>query len=376
MGNIFHKLAKKILNGAATKAEQRFMDVYYHAFDNVKGREDVLTAEEQTALRDHIDKGIQSHIQRKRTIRLRKWIPYAAAAAILVVMGSMWVLFSDDKQEVRSESILAAEEILPGGHRATLTLANGRTIDLSEAQTGIIVAEENITYSDGDTLLVAPSETLVLTTPKGGTYQITLADGTKVWLNAATTLRYPSRFDEAERLVEVSGEAYFAVAKDKSRPFKVKSSGQVIEVLGTAFNISAYPEENEIKTTLVEGAVQLVNLASNSVDRLRPGEQAVVSGSTTNISNVSIDPFTAWKDGFFYFDNVQPQKAIEQVARWYDLEVVYDGKPSESSVFGMIERSKPLDAVLKSFAKSGLDFEVRQRSSDKRLIVRRKINNK
>lgn len=372
MGNILHKLAKKILRGSATEAERHFMDDYFDAFDQVKGREDALTTEEQNTLRNHIDQGIQTHIQGRKITRFQKWLPYAAAAVILAVLGGTWVFLSGDRQKLVIDPILAAEEVLPGGHRATLTLANGQRIDLSETQTGIIIAEENITYNDGDTLLVEPSKMLVLTTPKGGTYQVTLSDGTKVWLNAASTLTYPSRFDEAERVVEVSGEAYFAVAKDKSKPFKVNSSGQAIEVLGTEFNISAYPEENEIKTTLVEGAVQLVNLASNAVNKLRPGEQAVVSGATVNISKVSVEPYTAWKEGFFYFNNVQPRKAIEQVARWYDLEVVYEGNMPVTSVFGMIERTKRLDAVLKSLGKNGLDFEIRQRGSKKQLLVREK----
>jgi len=370
MGNILRKLAKKILHGSATEAEQHFMDTYYDAFDDVNGREDVLTPEEQTALRNHIDQGIQVHLQHKNTIRFPKWLPYAAAAAILAVLGGTWIFFLGDSRPLRTDFKLAVEEILPGGNRATLTLGNGRMIDLSEAKTGIIILEENITYNDGDTLLLEPSETLMLTTPKGGTYQITLSDGTKVWLNAASTLTYPSRFTKAARVVEVSGEAYFAVAKDKSRPFTVNSSGQTIEVLGTEFNISAYPANNETKTTLVKGEVKISNLRSQTSKRLKPGEQAVVSGPTMNIANVSVAPYTAWKDGFFYFDNVPPREAIEQVARWYNLEVVYEGTMPETFVFGIVDRAKPLSAVLNSLAKSGLDFETRQDGSKKQLIVR------
>src|SRR5690606_31750461 len=138
--------------GSATEAEQHFMDTYYDVFDHVKGREDVLTTEEQTALRDHIDHGIQTHIQHKNIVRLRQWHPYAAAVAILLVLAGSWIFFLDDRQ-THTDHTLAAEEILPGGQRATLTLANGRTVDLNETQTGIIVSEESITYHGGDTVL-------------------------------------------------------------------------------------------------------------------------------------------------------------------------------------------------------------------------------
>lgn len=388
MGNILHKLAKKILRGSATKAEQHFMDAYFDAFDHVKGREDALTPEEQSTLRNHIEQGIQERLQGRNINRFRVWLPYAAAV-VLAVLGGIWFFFSGDQQELRTDPILAAEEVLPGGHRATLTLADGRVIDLSETQTGITVGDV-ITYLDGSYVVEKrkknqgqnnltgtgkgnlTTDYYVLTTPRGGTYQITLPDGTEVWLNAASKLKYPSRFDESERVVEVSGEAYFAVAEDKSKPFKVNSHGQTVEILGTEFNISAYPAEDETKTTLVEGAIRLINHASNAVNRLRPGEQAVVSGAMLNISKVNVEPYTVWKEGYFYFDNVPPEVAIEQVARWYDLEVVYEGNMPGTSVFGMVERTKRLDAVLKSLGKSGLDFEIRQRGSKTQLIVRGK----
>src|SRR5690606_28335622 len=147
MGNILHKLAKKILRGSATKAEQHFMGAYFDAFDHVKGREDALTPEEQNTLRNHIDQGIQERIQGRNINRFRVWLPYAAAAVVLAVLGGTWVFLAGDRQKPVTDPILAAEEVLPGGHRATLTLADGRVIDLSETQTGIIIAEENITYN-------------------------------------------------------------------------------------------------------------------------------------------------------------------------------------------------------------------------------------
>jgi len=396
MGNIFHKLAEKMLRGSATEAERRFMDAYYDAFDNVQDREDVLTVEEQSALGNRINKGIRARIGRKKTVRFRKRLPYTAAAAILAVVGGTWLLFSGDRQEALTDRILVAEEVLPGGNRARLTLANGQTVDLSEQHTGIVVGEE-LNYTDGSAVfgeqatmetsepVDGRSQIQTLTTPKGGTYQIKLSDGTKVWLNAASTLRYPNRFSDDERVVELEGEAYFNVRREtpdirhqtpapalsatSGVPFKVITNGQTVEVLGTEFNISAYPGEDETKTTLVEGSVRVSNLLSQASNLLRPGEQAVVSGSTMEISQVNVAPYTAWKDGFFYFDNVLPREAIAQIARWYDLDVLYEGTVPATFVFGMVDRTKPLSAVLNAFAKSGLSFEVKQEGSKKQLIV-------
>ncbi|GGC40231.1 hypothetical protein GCM10011386_35360 [Parapedobacter defluvii] len=324
--------------------------------------------------------------QEHRPRFLRLQVRYAAAIAILALMFGTWFFLIRTEQP--QERAIAAEAILPGGNRATLTLADGRTVELSKSQNGIIVGDE-VTYYDGSPI-IKTNKTLALQrdvlnsirTPKGGTYQLTLPDGSNVWLNAASTLRYPSNFSGDERVVEISGEAYFSIVKDEQKPFKVISKGQEIKVLGTEFNLSSYPEE-EIKTTLVSGKVRVTPSGVSAVEMqgsgsrksdgsvvLSPGQQSVTRENISEVRDVETEPYTAWKDGFFYFDNMTPRAAIELIARWYDLEVVYEGIiPNQAIIFGVVDRKKPLSSVLKSLGKSGLAFEVRGADSVRRLFV-------
>lgn len=306
-----------------------------------------------------------------RTIRMRRLLRYAA---VLISALAIAFFFWQQEQEA-NEQPLAASEILPGGNKATLTLADGTVVDLSADQTGIVIGSDNITYADGSDIVgeggeqLADIKELVLTTPKGGTYQVTLPDGSRVWLNAVSTLKYPNRFHGDKRVVKLEGEGYFDVAEDRQRPFSVLSKGQEVAVLGTQFNISAYPDETASKTTLVTGSVQIVNLATNVAHRLNPGEQSTVHGLSTSVDKVDTDLFTAWKDGFFYFDRLPTPAAIAQLARWYDLDVVYQGKLANVNMFAYIARDKPLDAVLKSLAKSGLQFKLDRSDNRPQLIV-------
>ena len=319
-----------------------------------------------------------------RFARLPKWLPYAAAV-LLAVAISLFIWNSN--QQPRYQEI-AASEISPGTNRATLALADGRTITLDNAQDGIIIGAGKVTYSDGFSQIIglgdnqAPIETLVLSTPKGGIYSIVLPDGSKVWLNAATTLKYPSRFDDRERVVYLEGEAYFAVTKKSGKkgvpenvPFKVVSSGQIVEVLGTEFNISAYPDENETQTTLVTGRVNVSTTKGAAVSErytsviLEPGEQAINHLGVVNVQKTNPNQYTAWKKGFFYFDRLPPEIAIAQLARWYDLEVIYQGEIPRVHLFGMIDRNKSLESVLKSLGKSGLSYKIVHSAGVNQLIV-------
>ncbi|GGG78448.1 iron dicitrate transporter FecR [Parapedobacter pyrenivorans] len=323
-----------------------------------------------------------------RITQLPKWLPYAAAVVLAMAVS---LLVWNNNQRPPEQEITAAE-IAPGTNRATLALADGRAIALDDTQDGIIIGAGKITYNDGHSQIVglgddkAPIETLVLSTPKGGTYSIILPDGSKVWLNAATTLKYPSRFDGRERVVYLEGEAYFSVTKRKGKagvpddvPFSVVSNGQVVKVLGTEFNISAYPDESETQTTLVTGRVSVSTSNGTAADApvserlgttiLAPGEQAINRQGIINVQKADPDQYTAWKDGFFYFDRLSPQIAITQLARWYDLEVVYRGKIPQINIFGMIDRNKSLESVLKSLEKSGLSFKIVHSAGINRLIV-------
>lgn len=289
-----------------------------------------------------------------------RWLPYAAAVIFALGVG-VWLVVGERWPGTgeRSSIVSAGNDVAPGGNRATLSFADGRAIDLSEEQTGIIVGD-GITYQDGSEVVEQGLTTydLRLTTPKGGTYQITLVDGTQIWLNAASTLRYPSRFDAGRRVVEIDGEGYFQVAKDLHRPFIVISRGQEIEVLGTAFNVSAYADDSAVKTTLVEGAVQIVNHQSKIVNKLLPGEQSVIRGATTDIQQVATEPYIAWKNGDFYFENTSLAEMMKLIARWYNVAVVYEQDIPEEKFSGGMSRNVTLQTVLELLRISEIKYRI------------------
>lgn len=319
--------------------------------------------------------------------RLRRWLPYAAAVIIALAVTRF---FFGDEISNRQPKIVHVGDIAPGGNRATLTLVDGRTIDLSEAQAGIVVGDE-LVYNDGSAVLangqqptangqpengmesqgLSVSRLMSLTTPKGGTYQITLPDGTAVWLNAASTLKYPSHFTDDERVVELEGEAYFDVSEREKAttdgrvlrvPFKVISNGQQVEVLGTQFNISAYPDEPVVRTTLVEGSVQVALVTDHQPPTtLTPGQQAITRGAQLEVRDVDVALFTAWKAGDFRFHGTPLVEVLHQLERWYDVEVDYSRIPNEK-IHGAIRRDKPLSSILETIEKtSGLTFRLNER---------------
>jgi len=309
--------------------------------------------------------------RRKRPLVVRL-LPYVAAAVIAIVVT--WLTVGDRQAETMDQEIVNAEEILPGGNKATLRLSDGRTVILDEVQEGIVIDDNRISYADGaaETLLRLDAEMaqqLTLATPRGGVYAVTLPDGSRVWLNASSKLTYPSRFTGSQRLVEIEGEGYFEVSPDTQRPFIVKSRGQEVGVLGTEFNISAYPDEPRSQTTLVEGKVQIVNRLSKAMRSLAPGEQATVDGEQTHVQKVDVTQYTAWKEGFFYFDGVAPQIAFDQMERWYDIEVVYRGKIPSTRFFGMIDRMGTLHDALVILKESGLQCRLVRSGGVNRLIV-------
>lgn len=325
-----------------------------------------------------------------RTSRIRRLLPYAAAAAVLIAVTvgiGIWQYSQSAYQPI------SAAQVAPGTNRATLTLADGRTIDLSEAQTGIVVGEQDITYSDG-TALGQPeegtpgtengklsTEYYVLSTPKGGTYQVTLPDGSKVWLNANSTLKYPSGFDGDERIVELTGEGYFEVNRHKVgesafQPFKVISNGQTVEVLGTQFNISAYPDETSAKTTLVEGSVRLgINASEAAAPNtqyaiLAPGEQGILQNGKLEVQTVDVEKITAWQKGYFMFSG-ELQSILADIARWYDVEVVFDSAGLKNlKASGIVFRDKPLSDVLDMLSRvAPVQFEVTTNGKERRIVV-------
>jgi len=335
---------------------------------------------------ESLGKRILTEIQREATtvkpVRrlIPRWLPYVAASLVFVALGTLYY-YTFIPKKPRQLSLALVQDVAPGGNRATLTLADGRVVNLSQSQSGIVIGD-GITYLDGSTVFGqgagsteqeaqhtgVTTDNLQLTTPKGGTYQITLADGTKVWLNSASTLRYPSRFDGDERIVEMEGEAYFEVAPFSSkspRPFLVKTENQTLKVLGTHFNVSAYADEEETKTTLVEGAVQIVNLKTKRMNTLKPGEQSIVRSTQTEIYNVNPETAVAWKSGIFHFEDTPFEQMMRQIARWYDIEVNYQGKIPEELFTGKMNRNVNLQVFVNFLKDSG----IRSHIEGRRLIV-------
>jgi hypothetical protein len=290
-----------------------------------------------------------------------------AAIAAVIFLWFATEQFLKKNTNVPEQSL--ANEIQPGGNKATLKLANGKTIILSNAKTGVIIDVNELKYSDGTPVenpeLTAGVQTL--STPRGGQYQVILKDGTRIWLNAASTLTFNTESsNRPAREVTLSGEAYFEIAKDKTRPFKVHTKNQVIEVLGTHFNVSSYSDESYIETTLLEGSVKVSRSGPhNDAVVLKPGEQSTLVDSRIAVQKVDTDNAIAWKAGEFMFRNEDLKTIMPELARWYDVEVFYQNQSLANRRFGgTISKFENIEEVLKMMELTGeVHFKVEGRRS-------------
>lgn len=286
------------------------------------------------------------------------WI--SAAAAVLLIVGIALFYFNSPKPEQHHlQAKAASKEAVPGRTAATLILAGGQHIELLNVSDGKIAdqsgveifkaAENKLVYKASNTSLKSTQINTVLTT-NGEQYSVDLPDGTKVWLNAASSLKFPTTFASfANRTVELTGEAYFEVAKDKHHPFIVKTDKQEIKVLGTHFNVSSYADEKLTKTTLLEGSVKVVSRENaSSMATLKPGQQAELSVKTLKVKEVDLSESMAWKNGDFNFENEAFSSILNQVSRWYNVEIIDNGNHDGLKLSGMVSRSKSLSTVLKS----------------------------
>ncbi|WP_169304451.1 FecR family protein [Pedobacter frigoris] len=276
----------------------------------------------------------------------------AAAAAVAMVVFGVWFFNAPDPIVNRNSAIVNHNDIAPGKNGATITLANGKIIELSDAKGGVVIGDDKLVYSDGSPLspqggsLPEGESNAVAETAKGQTYEFTLPDGTKVWLNAASKLEIPSSFSGTDvRKIKLEGEAYFEVAKDKKRPFIVASGGQEVKVLGTHFNINAYKDEPNIKTTLLEGSVEIIAGSSRAV--IRPGEQGSFKSNEINVADVNVNTVIDWKNGTFRFKNESLTSILRKVSRWYDVKIIYESDPTKMPTFsGAISRLENVSGIL------------------------------
>jgi ferric-dicitrate binding protein FerR (iron transport regulator) len=304
----------------------------------------------------------------------RNWFRLAAAAVFVLAVIGVYLLVNQQPVElpVAKSDQHITNDILPGGNKAVLTLSTRSDINLESVSNGTIVTEGGTKISklnDGqlvyNILEEKPTQVLynTVTTPRGGQYQLLLADGSKVWLNSASSIRFPVSFVRNERRVEVSGEAYFEVAKDPSRPFKVDVDGKnEIEVLGTHFNINSYADEGSIKTTLLEGSVKVTSLTTHESKLITPGQQAQLNtdGQIT-ISKADPDKVMAWKNGYFNVDGADTKTVMQLLSRWYDVDVVYEGAIPQREWGGDIEKNLKLSQMLKILEKNNLHFRLEGR---------------
>jgi len=331
----------------------------------------VLNAEKA----EGIFKRVVSEPQEHTKLKIWPRIAVSAAAVTAITLG-IWLYYSSPILNRPADGSALTKDIrnhdiAPGLVGATLTLANGKKIKLSDATKGELAKELGVVITksaDGQLIYETaqgPSKagmekelgmTNVLSTAKGETYTVKLPDGSMVWLNAASSLSYsPTLNQNGKRSVKLEGEAYFQVAKDKKHPFIVETQKQTVEVLGTHFNISAYHDEPEMKTTLLEGSVRLSSRADLQQVVLRPSQQAILSDKKFTVKTANMEEEMAWKAGDFYLERVDFRSAMRKIARWYNVEVIYDESvPADIRSGGWISRSNTLSAVLQSIEKSGL----------------------
>ncbi|RZL17775.1 MAG: FecR family protein [Pedobacter sp.] len=329
-----------------------------------------------------------------KSARLWRQVAVAAAAVAAITLGT-WLYVNElasSRNASRNDEVVV-NDIAPGRNTATLTLPNGKTIKLSDAKTGLVIGDKSLTYTDGSSLRGAFSDEaifsnndvmLTATTPRGGTYQVTLPDGTRVWLNADSKISFPSQFTGKQRKVLMEGEAYFEVAKltrsslrgrsgtlqsgsnavqngNERVPFIVETKRQTIEVLGTHFNVTAYADEHRVMTTLLEGKVKVIESGDSMT--LAPGEQAYSDGDgLRGLKTDDLEAVIAWKNGQFMFTDEDLQSIMRKVARWYDVEVVYEKGFQNRGLVGTISKFENVSKVLKMLELTGtVRFKVEGR---------------
>jgi len=307
------------------------------------------------------------------------WRSVAASVLVLVGMGYLFFGRSDNKEVTREKVAIAADKpspIFPGRNQAVLTSSDGDTIFLDSAENGVLKHQGIPNVKKNGFVLVydrhntsnsgAAVSYNTLYTPRGGSqYQVVLSDGTRVWLNAASSIRFPTVFAGQQREIELTGEAYFEVAKNKEKPFQVKVGDSKIKVLGTHFNVNAYSDEPGVKTTLLEGSVAITN--GQATGLLKPGEQAVTKTkeNKVEIGRVNMAEVMAWKNGLFQFSGADITTIMRAIERWYDVQVVYAGKTSTRHFEGKLNMNAELSEVLKILELCNVKFTV----EGKRIIV-------
>jgi transmembrane sensor len=376
--HIAKELLEKYLQGTCTEEEQAIVESWHlnnlekSTFDPEPDQVAQASETIWNTIKVKADLG-------KRETRTKNKIYRYASAAILLLTLSTGLFFIIKKltqhPSIADQLVKTGKDLIPGGNKAMLTLADGTKISLTDAINGKISQQEQITITkteDGRIIYKVDEQTSAngeivnkqlmntISTPRGGKYQIILPDGTNVWLNAQSSLTYPMIFNTSTRKVELTGEAYFEVTKNRT-PFIVVTANQEVEVLGTHFNINSYADERSTKTTLLEGSVKVLQSSTGNFKLLKPGEQSQVNATQTApiISPVDIESEMAWKNDLFIFKNEKIESIARKLSRWYDVDITFDGTPSNLSLVGVVSRTKNISSVLKLIEETGnVHFKV------------------
>ena len=378
------ELANKYLKGTITDTEQVEFDDWF----NDQSNNELIVSEEFAAsggehakiLLNRIDARIIEEGKVSQPYQLWKKIAISAVALLILSFGAYQLLNKQIRYQIAMNKL---KQVEPGGDKAILTLANGKQIVLNNTKNGLVATQGNIIInktSNNQIIYKASAGELTalsyntITTPRGGQFQVVLPDGTKVWLNSASSLKYPTIFTGKERNVTLIGEAYFEVAKNKEMPFKVATTGQVVEVLGTHFNINAYEDEPVIKTTLLEGSVKISSAKGVELGLLHPGQQSVMNAGKGEmiISDADTAQAVAWKNGLFYFKGADVVSIMKSLARWYNIDVEFDGQMPQRRFSGKIYRNVNAAQVMEIINYSSINYKVedsKDEQTKKKLII-------
>lgn len=385
--NEFHisRLIASYMKGALTETEQEELNLWLSASQDHRQLLEELEKEShlneeliyfsganKASVWNKVQDALADESVQMKVVHPKLWMRIAAAAISVMVLGAGLFFYKQNVKQEQPTQIAYKNDIAPGKSGATLTLADGKKIRLDEAINGELAQEAGvvITKSADGQLVYEITDRLdkfnkvnTLSTNKGETYKVRLPDGSVVWLNTASSLTYAANLNSSgKRRVKLEGEAYFEIAKDKTHPFVVESKGQEVEVLGTHFNVNTYDHESGIATTLLEGSVKVTS-GINASRIIKPGEQALSDRGSIKVSKANIESTMAWKDGGFALTGDGFKTAMNKIARWYDVEVIYDSSvPDELEAGGWISRNNKLSAVLKLIESGGqVHFKIEGR---------------
>jgi transmembrane sensor len=346
-------LLNRYLAGNVTTDEKALVETWYANYSKNAQLPDIDDQHLEANQEDNLLKLLAKIRPRPKHNYFRSLGVAAAVSGFIIVSLTLLkpTIFDKKQTAVLKPALNTPPPLPPGGNKAILILSDGSSIALNDARKGELAndkgvkidkkANGQISYTSNVASATQPANAFnTVITPRGGQYQLILSDGTKVWLNSASSLKYPVAFIGNKREIQLSGEAYFEVAHNRHKPFRVISNGQVVEVLGTHFNVNAYTDEPAVKTTLLEGSVKV---QSNGVSKtIKPNEQVMLKGGSMNIAKADVTEAVAWKNGFFYFKDDDLKSVLRQLARWYNVDIKYEGEIPQREFSGEI--SKNIDA--------------------------------